>query len=471
MDSLTVGMRTTLLAILLLIGAGCSALPATLPPTLCPSSMATVPPTIASLPSPVTPLPTFTPVPTPVPGVLFVDAAQELGPISPLVYGTNYGPWQNLTSAMMSYVEAASFTFLRFPGGNWGDEYLLTEARFGEFVALARDLNAEPMANVKLYKANPERAARWVDYANVTHEYGIKYWGIGNEPSLYASNRGLSDYDTAAFNQQWREFALAMKAVDSSILLIGPETHQYTGMSSGNPLDQHGKDWMREFLIANGDLVDVVSFHRYPFGAFDPTVGDLRDSSNEWDTIIPDLRELIRETVGRDLPIAVTEVNSNWSNRRDGEATPDSFYNAIWWADVLGRLIVQRVDIVAQFALEGAGGLGLMGYPGPRPTYYVYPLYRQFGSELIYASSDDPLVRVYAARRTDDALTLIITNLDSQTSDKRLALSNFTPAPMVETWLFDPTHTAERVDPTPVEVSTALHLPAQSVTLLIIPAE
>lgn len=65
--------------------------------------------------------------------------------ISPLVYGTNYGPWQHLTRSMMRYVEDGGFTFLRFPGGNWGDEYLLTEARFDEFVTLARDLNAEPM--------------------------------------------------------------------------------------------------------------------------------------------------------------------------------------------------------------------------------------------------------------------------------------------------------------------------------------
>lgn len=188
-----------------MMSIACSTPLATFPSTSYPSPVATVPPTVAMLPSPVTLLPTFTPAPTPVPGVLFVDAAQELGPINPLVYGTNYGPWQNLTGSMMPYVEEAGFTFLRFPGGNWGDEYLLTAARFDEFVALARDLNAEPMVNVKLYKASPERAAKWVKYANVTHEYGIKYWGIGNEPSLYASNRGLSDYDTAAFNQQWRE--------------------------------------------------------------------------------------------------------------------------------------------------------------------------------------------------------------------------------------------------------------------------
>lgn len=422
---------------------------------------------VASCAACTTRLPNPTPPPSPVPGVLYVDAAQELGPISPLVYGTNTGPWQHLTSSMMPYVEEAGFTFLRFPGGDWGDEYLLTEQRFDEFAALARLLGAEPMVNVKLYKADPEKAARWVEYANVTQGYGIVYWGIGNEPSLYASKRGLADYDTAAFNQQWREFALAMKAVDPSILLIGPETHQYTGMPDGDPRDQNGKDWMREFLVANGDLVDIVSFHRYPFGGFEPQIGDLRRNSAEWDAIVPCLRALIRETTGRDLPIAITEVNSNWTHASGGEATPDSFYNAIWWADVLGRMIVRRVDIVAQLGLEGAGGLGLVHPQGPRPTYYVYRLYSQFGSELIYASSDDPLLRIYAARREDGALTVIMINLGPDEATKPLRLDGFTPHGTAEVWLLDADHLAEAMGEQRIASGDGITLPAQSVSLYV----
>jgi alpha-L-arabinofuranosidase len=400
---------------------------------------------------------------------LFVDAGQNLGPVSPLVYGTNTGPWQNLSSSMLPYVEQAGFALLRFPGGNWGDEYLLTEARFDEFVALARELDAEPMVNVRLFKTQPEKAGKWVEYANVTRGYGIRYWGIGNEPSLYASKRGLDDYDTAAFNQEWREFALAMKAVDPSILLVGPEIHQYTGTAEGNPLDQHGKDWMREFLIANGDLVDVVSFHRYPFGSYEPQIGDLRQNSAEWDTIIPSLQSLVLEITGRDLPIAVTEVNSNWTNQKGGEATPDSFYNAIWWADVQGRLIAQHVDIVAQFALEGAGGLGLMGHPAPRPTYYVYLLYKEFGSELVYTSSDDPLVRVYAARREDGALTVMVVNLGPDEVTKPLRLDNFVPGSPGEIWLLDTDHLVESIGRQQIASGDALVLPAESVSLYILP--
>src|SRR5262245_14817383 len=88
--------------------------------TLAPAPTA-APSTPAATPTPAPP-PTATPAPTPIPGVLYVDADQRLGAISPLVYGTNYGPWMGaFLPDVQRQVDAAGFTFLRFPGGNWGD--------------------------------------------------------------------------------------------------------------------------------------------------------------------------------------------------------------------------------------------------------------------------------------------------------------------------------------------------------------
>lgn len=428
-----------------------------------PPSPGTPSPAATALP---TPWPTATPTSTPFPGALYVDPGNDLGPISPLVYGTNYGPWQNLSEGALSYVEQAGLTLLRFPGGNWGDEYLLTEQRFDQFVALARRLGAEPMVNVRLFRATPQDAARWVQYANVTRGYGIRYWGIGNEPSLYATQRGLEGYDTVAFNRQWREFALAMKAVDPTIQLFGPETHQFTGKPGDDPRDLHGKDWMREFLAANCDLLDIVSIHRYPFGLSRAQISDLRRNSREWDDIIPRLRTLVRQMCGRDLPIAVTEVNSSWAAHQGGTGTPDSFYNAIWWADVLGRMLVQRVDIVAHFCLEGGAGAGLLSGSRVRPTYYVYLLYRHFGQRLVYASSDDPQLSIYAARRDDGALTIVLVNLGAQAKTKVLRMEQGSWA-AIEAWLLDEEHPAVQVDVQAVWDGREVVLPAASVTLLV----
>ena len=91
----------------------------------------------AGTPTP-TPLPTWTPAPTAVPGALAVNAGQSLGPINPLVYGTNYGPWMPIRPETLPLAEQAGLTLLRYPGGEWGDTNNLEPYQINSFVALAR---------------------------------------------------------------------------------------------------------------------------------------------------------------------------------------------------------------------------------------------------------------------------------------------------------------------------------------------
>ncbi|HDQ74138.1 MAG TPA: hypothetical protein ENN19_18900 [Chloroflexi bacterium] len=421
-------------------------------------------------------LPTWTPAPTPVPDALFVDGGQALGPISPYVYGASYGPWVIVPPDLMPQAEASGVTYLRFPGGEWGDQNDLRDYHIDRFIAFARQIGAEPKINVRMPGGTPEQAADLVRYCNVTNDYNVRYWAIGNEPNLYTAYIMYDDYDTVRYNREWREFAEAMRAVDPDIVLIGPETSQYTGNPETDPRDEAGRDWVREFLLANGDLVDIVAIHRYPFPTTmtgpSPTIDELRANSREWDVIIPNLRALIRETTGRDLPVAVDEINSNWTHATGGEATPDSFYNAIWWGDVLGRMIRQQVDIVAYFLLQSQtsqGGYGLLARFEARPTYYVYQMYQHFGDELLYASSDDPDVSIYAARRQDGALTLMLINLGPDEARKPLRLENVTPAGPAEVWLFDIEHPAERIGAQTLADGAVIVLPPQSISLYIMP--
>jgi hypothetical protein len=76
-----------------------------------------------------------------------------------------------------------------------------------------------------------------------------------------------------------------------------------------------------------------------------------------------DLASNPKDSEGKDwtvefLPIAVTETNSDWSKAVGGEATPDSFYNAIWWADSLGRMIQKGVLLTKDWVISyNQGGL------------------------------------------------------------------------------------------------------------------
>lgn len=432
--------------------------------------------TACATPTPTapTPRPTVTQLPPPIPGQWTVDPALDLGPINPLVYGVNHGPWAIITERTLPLAQEAGITLLRFPGGNWGDENDLTHGHVDQFAALAEQLGAQVSLTARLHNSTPEKAAALVRYANVERGYGFRYWAIGNEPTLFATSRGDPEYGVERFNAEWRAFAEAMRAVDPTILLIGPELHQFGPDLASTPKDPFGLDWMTEFLKANGDLVDVISIHRYPFpqgrGGRAASIADLSAASAEWDAIIPYLRDLIGETTGRDLPIAVTEVNSHWSNAVGGEATPDSLYNAIWWADALGRMIRQDVAIVNYFTLQShpsIGGYGLFARSEPRPTYYIYRLYREFGSQLVYAASDDARVGVYAARRDDGALTIMLINLSNEAISKPLVVQGQSPA-QAEVWRLDTITSAERLDDLAFTSGAAFSLPAQSVTLLVI---
>lgn len=417
------------------------------------------------------------PAPQPKPGALFLDAANSIGPINLQVLGTNYGPWVFLLPAVKPQAIAAGFKYLRYPGGEYGDNVDLMDYQIDEAAALAKDLGADLAVSVRLMNGTPHNAANLVKYANKTKGYNVKYWSIGNEANLYATRvDGIKGYETVRFNQEWRAFAEAMRTVDPTIKLVGPDTNQFTADFAQNPKDVNHKDWLEEFLEANGDLVDIVAIHRYPFPIDQsnpiPTKEELLASSSEWDQIIPALRKLIKDTTGQDKPIAVTEVNSNWANVSGGEASPETFYNALWWGDALGRMMRQGVDIVAQFSLTsapGSGEHGLFARDDPRPTYYVYPMYQRFGKQLVSASTDNADVSILASKRDDGALTLMLINRSPNEATQRLQLIGFTPQGAAEVWRFDETHNAEKIGSQTIEDGASITVPPYSMTLLVVP--
>ncbi len=411
------------------------------------------------------------PTPTPVPDALFVDPHTDLGPISPYLYGTNYGPMHAVVPEMMPLVESAGFTVLRFPGGAWTDAVDVQPFQIDMLMDFCKQLGAMPTISVRLLGGTPETAANLVRYTNIEKRYGVTYWSIGNEPSIFTLLRQTdADYTTLDLNRDWRAIAQAMKAVDPAIKLIGPEIHQWNDSENTIPKDSAGRGWMTEFLKANGDLVDVVSAHRYPM--YSPngpvTVADLRANTREWAGEVAYLRKVIRDTTGRDLPIAFTEVNSDPSNAILQEASPDSFYNAIWYADVLGQLMNADVFMVNQWVIsQRSTGLGLLNGTDVRPTFYVFPMYKNFGGDQVYSASGVADVDIFAAKRADGALTLMVINLSDLEQRIPLLVKGMTLSKS-EVWLLDAAHNAENLGVQAFTADGTVTLPAQSVTLFVI---
>ncbi|HET9587870.1 MAG TPA: hypothetical protein VFO91_03680 [Anaerolineales bacterium] len=328
-----------------------------------------------------------------------------------------------------------------------------------------------PTISVRLLGGDPETAAELVRYTNIEKKYRVTYWSIGNEPSYYTrGNYADYDYTTENLNRDWRAIAAAMKDVDPAIKPMDPEIHQWNDSAETTPKDSAGRDWMTEFLKANGDLVDVVTVHRYPLYAPTQavTVQALRENTWKWAGEIEHLRKLIREIVGRDLPIAITEINSDPSATMLQEASPDTFYNAIWYADVLGELMNADVFMVNQWVLsQRTTGLGLMQGTTVRPTMHVFPLYKNFGREQIYAASDVADGDIFAAKREDGALTLMVINLSDVEQRIPLQVRGLELAE-AEVWRLDVDHAAENLGVQPFSADGTVLLPPQSAMLYVI---
>ena len=416
--------------------------------------------------------PTETPAPTPtvIPAGIYVDTTVAPSPINPLVYGTNYGPWVALTTDVMDEYDASGLTFLRFPGGRWGDTRDIKEFDIDRFMDLAARIDADVTISTRLLGGTPEKAAELVRYVNIEEGHDVTYWSVGNEPSLYIDLQDATEWDTDFFNKRWREVAEAMLAVDPDIQLLGPNIHQIAADPAARPKDPNGKDWLEEFLKANGDLVDVVTFHYYPFPDSRtqavPTFEMLRDDTIAWDAIIPAVRQTIRDITGEDKPIGIGEINSNYTDVSGFDYSPDGYYNAIWWGDTLGRLIAGQVDMVNHFVVSGSrAGLGMLGRTEPRPIYFVYRMYEHFGDQLLFSESDDRYVSVLAAERDDGAITVMLINLQDKSVEKPLQIVGIDTSEAQEVWRLEPDVFAENLGAQ--SVGDSVELPAQSITLLV----
>lgn len=142
---------------------------------------------------------------------------------------------------------------------------------FEEFMKYIKTLpNARAVICVNAGTGTSKEAAAWVRYANKVKGYNIKQWQIGNE--LDGEWEESGPISTRHYAARFLEYARAMKAVDSTIVLHGPlfSTHKMQQKGAGL-LD--GKYWMEEFLRIVGEAekkdgkryLDVVDLHNYPY--------------------------------------------------------------------------------------------------------------------------------------------------------------------------------------------------------------
>ena len=145
-----------------------------------------------------------------------------------------------------------------------------------------------------------DEAAAWVYYANKVKKFNIRYWQVGNEMDGEWELGGPVNAFTYA--EKFLKFSKAMKAVDSTIKVLGPvvSSPKTLELTSG---EYNGKSWMESFIEKIGEAekkdnkkyLDGIDFHSYPY----------------WFSSTPSVTGMLN---GSDYVISCSDSILNWIN-------------------------------------------------------------------------------------------------------------------------------------------------------------
>src|ERR1700730_15841689 len=404
-----------------------------------------------------------------------LDLRQRI-PINPDLYGVNVFPKVGTSSidghytGFMNYgpevtngLRGAGINLLRFPGGSWNEKHILSYDQLYNFSQLLYATGAQGMIQARIsdpidaftrnssvhdrallaghwvdFMSNPKSVFRKIsNYANVPI-HPILLWSVGNEPDQLDNPATPGHkYTVADYLNTFIAFSIEMHRNNPAIKVFGPEISQFFGVNAG-PTDSTGVLWMEGFLKGVADyekahpelpfrLLDGVSFHSYQFLDAKTSPYLLMSSSEEWNYLLPQLHQLIRQIMtpavgaaNADLPIAITEINSNPSNG----ASPTKGQAALWWADTLGTLMNNQAAYVSYFSAQGVDApyplFTQLGTPQQTAMYRVFQMFTHLQHNLVPLRVQHDPVDIFAT--TDDTrqtLSLMFVNksADNQTAE------------------------------------------------------
>lgn len=452
-----------------------------------------------------TPPPQPTPSPPPSGGVrLTVDASQPVQPFSNEMLGLALVNWEHSWDKyfpadvphLAQVFAAADVGVIRYAGGLWanwvGWERLpqrtpYTEwqpsagnysAQFGgqvdtgltyafhygqdeidNLAQFAQQSGAEVMIQVNVSMNDPYMWADLLRYTNIENDYDFKYWELGNEIDLEASQGSEAGMDAATYQARVAAYVQALRAVDPTIEIVG-------GVSASGH-DIVGSNWawgvsaMSRYLYAGvAGGADALSYHWYQTcnsgsdtgaitvwdwglspgddGIADPYENWRHSYSRLWSRIGPERVQYEVIPAGSPMPQGITELNIDAC---DFDAAPQNsnHLNAVWMADVLGRLAYNGLDFVTWYTGYGNQGQGFPMifsvedyYPATvylRPAYYTLFLYgNYFGDQLVASgSSQEADISIWAATDSEDpgTLKLMVSNISNRAITATIDLAGF----------------------------------------------
>jgi len=312
---------------------------------------------------------------------------------------------------------------LRWPGGNFAGEYhwkdgLLPrnmraplqsylwletqphssgydfhEISTDDFIALCREIGAEPFITLNPTWNTPEESAQWVEYCNgdETTAYGklraenghpeaynVQFWSLGNEAG-YGHMEGSNTADTYA--KVVREHAEKMLEVSPGLTLC----------SSG---PYPSREWAEYSAKALCDIVSAVSLHHYaqypPYIDSEKRKEEYEDFIGKVDTEFLPRMQMLREQLGSSpVKISYDEWNAWYAWYRSGSVSEGimaaAFRNMLFrHADQYGLMISCHFESVNEGAIRVTPKDAQLS-----PTGQVFSAMKEHANGMICALQED----------------------------------------------------------------------------------
>lgn len=352
-----------------------------------------------------------------------------------------------------------------------------------------------------------------VDQFGTAADGGVAYYALDNEPMLWNSTHRDIHPQGASYDEVLAlglEYAAAIKQADPTAEVLGPVSWGWTGYFYSaldgegegawweNPLDRNAHNgmaflpwYLQEMAAAEQAggtrLLDYLDVHYYPQhqGVALSGVGDaatqerrLESTRSLWDPsyvdnswineevmLIPRMRDWI-DTYYPDTKLAITEYNFGALDHINGAVTQ---------ADVLGIFGREGVDIAT-----------IWDPPEPNdPAAYAFRMFRNYDGQanagsrfgetsLQSVTADHEAVSVFASERAaDGATTIMLINKSDEPLVTPLAVGAVFDGEAAERYTYseaDLSQIVRETDATVVNGSLAFTLPAESITLIELPA-
>jgi hypothetical protein len=410
---------------------------------------------------------------------LSINATQTVRTVDARIFGINTAVYDNVlnTPNTIGLFTALNNQALRFPGGSTSDDYHWSSntsgtntwtwaTSFDGFVNVATNTHAQVFITVNYGSGSPAEAAAWVQYSNVTRHNNFKYWEIGNENyGSWENDANPVPNDPFTYAMRFQLYFNQMKAIDPTIkigavAITGEDSFStYADHPALNPrTGETHYGWtpvMLATLKSLGVTPDFLIYHRYAQAPFAESDAGLLQSSGTWSNDAADLRQQLTDYLaksGANVELVCTENNSVYSN--PGKQTT-SLVNGLFLADSLGHVLQTEFNAVlwwdtrdgqhtennndpSLYGWREYGDYGITDYANPAapadryPAYYVDKLMQYFahgGDHIVPATSDYSLLSVYAAKRLNGVLSLLVINKSStNTLAANFSINGYAPA-------------------------------------------